>query len=724
MRSLASGRGLHNVPAELTSFVGRRRELAEIKQRLRTSRLVTLTGAGGTGKTRLALQVATEAAGRFADGVAFIDLAPVNEPALLATAIAAALGLAPPTTGAAEDHVTRALRGKHLLLVVDNLEHLLEGAPVLGRMLTAAPRLQILATSRIALRLYGEHTLRVPPLRLPGHHGGAQAGDSEAVQLFVARAQAVSQNADPGPDDLAAIGAICTALDGLPLAIELAAARARLYPPPAMLSLLHSRLTLLTSGPRDLPHRQQTLRATLDWSHALLPATEQALFAQLGVFAGPFDATAAAVSAAHNPATMLDQLAGLADQGLLEVTPGQPPSFRMLQTVREYALARLAETGEQDAARRRHLAHYLSVAVAARENMEGPDDAEWLDRLELAHPNFRAALEFACTQAGRDGSCLGAGLRLAASLWYLWERRGPLAEGLLHLDRLLALDDAQHASAPQDRASARLSAGRLACLMGDYSRAAELALWCVRHCAPLGDHDCLAKAHLLLGEAAVAVGDDAAEPHYQRALGEASLEGSLRYQAEAHKMLGEIARHRGDFRRAVTLLEQALQLCQTAGHPSGVTAVLGSLGEVARDAGRPSQARRFYHAALQRHARTGNKRKIAYDLEGFAAAAALEHTPRQALVYLGAAQALREETGGPLPPVEQAILTQIFAPAFAALPAEQHQDALSEGGNQPLSAIVTRALDELPSQDRDDLPGTSLQVQVPESAKPARAPDA
>jgi len=425
--------------------------------------------------------VATEAAGRFTGGVGFIDLAPVSEPALVATAIANALGLEPPTASAAEGYVTGAVRGTHLLLVLDNLEQLLEGALVLGRMLAAAPRLQILATSRIALGLYGEHTVRVPPLRLPGDSAGDGAGDNEAVQLFVARATAARPGFDPGPGELAAIGAICTALDGLPLAIELAAARVRLYPPQALLPLLHSRLTLLTGGPRDLPHRQQTLRATLDWSHALLPGPAQALFACLGVFAGPFDAPAAIdVSAAHDPAGMIDQLTGLADQGLLEVTAGQTPSFRMLQTIREYALARLAETGEQDAMRRRHLVHCLNVAAAACQGMEGPGQAGWLDRLELAYPNLRAALEFAVTQVGRDGTGLGEGLRLAAALRLFWARRGPLAEGALYLGRLLALDDAQHASAPQDRAAAMLAAGWLACLQGDYPRAAEVARQCAK----------------------------------------------------------------------------------------------------------------------------------------------------------------------------------------------------------------------------------------------------
>ena len=240
--------------------------------------------------------------------------------------------------------------------------------------------------------------------------------------------------------------------------------------------------------------------------------------------------------------------------------------------------------------------------------------------------------------------------------------------------------------------------------------------------ARLGDHNALAETYVVLGETVVAVGDDdAAEPHYQRALTEAFQAGSLRHQAEAYNVLGQIARHRGDFRRAYSLLGRALQLYRAASQPSGVATVLNSLGEVARDQGQPSKARRYYHASLRRHAVIGHKRGIAYDLEGFAAAAALEHAAREALVYLGAAQALREDNGSPLPPAEQLILTRILAPAIAALPEPERHNALSEGRNQPLPAIITRALNQLPAQDLDAAEA-ALQAQVPESVRRTAPP--
>jgi predicted ATPase len=690
------------LPAPVTALVGRTAERAAAAAAVAAARLVTLTGAGGTGKTRLALQVAGDLADRFADGVAFADLALVSDPALLGTAAAGALGLAPHSAQSAEAELAGALRDRELLLVLDNLEQLLEGTGLLARLLAAAAGLRLLVTSRIPLRLYGEQTLRVPPLRLPGDDPAIAAQDSEAVQLFINRARAVRPEFAPDAGQLAAVGKICTALDGLPLAIELAAARIRLYSPRALLPLLQSRLALLTDGPRDLPGRQQTLRATLDWSHDLLDPQARRLFARLGVFAGPFDATAAAAAGNRGEPRTLEQLADLADQGLLEATAGETPRFRMLQTVREYALACLAQTGEQDDARRRHLLHYLAVASDAHGGLEGLRQGELMDQLEAAYPNMQTALDFAGYQAERDGTCLDQGLRLATALGPFWTRRGPLAEGVLQMDRLLALDDARHrSSAPQIRASAMLAACTLAYMQGNYPRTTQLARQAIELCTPLSDHKGLIRAHLLLGEAAIAVGDqDAARAYFDRALAQASQGGNLARQADACNMMGEVFRHRGDFRRASAWLWRSVKFSRAVGDPDRIGVALGSLGEVARDAGRPVQARRLYGAGLRRHAALGNNRLIAYHLEGFAAAAGLEHDGRQALVFLGAAQALRDQTGGPLPPAEQAILTRILAPALAPLTVRERQEALSEGRSQPLPAIINRALRQLPLQGK------------------------
>ena len=685
------------LPGPATPLIGRERERADVAAALATSRLVTLTGVGGTGKTRLALQVARDTAAGFADGVAFVDLSPVGDPALLATAVAKALGLTPRSADAAEAHLAEALRHRELLLVLDNFEQLLDEARLLSRMLAAAPALRLLVTSRIPLRLYGECTLRVPPLQLPENGSQTAARDSEAVRLFLARARAARPGFNPGLGELAAAGAICAALDGLPLAIELAAAKIRLYSPQALLPMLPSRLALLTGGPRDLPDRHQTLRATLEWSYALLPDDLRYLFARAGVFAGPFDAAAAAAVGGNPvPAQTLERLAALTDQGLLEVAPGVTPCFRMLQTVREFSLARLAETGEQDEARRRLLEHFLNRTVAARAELDGPGQAVLLDLIEKAYPNLRAALEYALHRAEQDGTCLDQGLRLATAIGPLWQRRRSVAEGILQLERLLALDAVQgYTSAPAIRARALVEACALACFAGDYPRAAELAGQGVVMCRALGDHEGLARAHRFRGEAALALGDvETAEPHFLAELDEASLADDPGGQAAAYNMLAQTARHRRDFGRANAMLWRALRFFRTANDPDGVCSVLNSLGEVARDAGCTRRARRLFGAALRGHFQLGNRRGTAYDLEGFAAAAALDGASRQAMVYLGAARSLRDESGGPLPPVEQAILDRIFAPAFAKLPAAEREEAFSQGRNESLEATIARALDE------------------------------
>ena len=602
-----------------------------------------------------------------------------------------------------------------MLLVVDNFEHVLDAVQLLARMLVGCSAIRLLTTSRIALRLYGEHTVRVPPLYLPGDYG-SDLEDSEAVRLFIARAQAVRPDFAPQEDELAATAGICAALDGLPLAIELAAARIRLYPPLALLPMLRSRLALLTGGPRDLPQRQQTLRATLDWSHDLLPAHARRLFAYLGVFAGSFDAAAAsAVSGDPDPVTTLGKLADLADQSLLEVAAGQTPSFRMLQTVREYSLARLAETGEQDAARQRHLAYFLTAALAVQAGLDGPGQAGLLDQLEEAYPNLRAALEFAYREAGHDIRCLADGLRLAATLGPLWQRRGPLAEGMLQLDRLLARDDAQQRpSDPAVRASAVLAACALACFQGDYARTATLARHGIELCAPLSDHCGLARAYRFLGEAALAVGDDdEAEPNFERELAEAALAGDMLDLAAAYNMLGQAARHRGEVRRATSLIWQALKLFREADDPNGVSTMLSSLGELARDAGQPLRTWRLFGAALRRHAALGNKRHMAYELEGLAAAAAMGQAGQQALMYVGAAQVLREETGGPLPPAERAILDRILAPALAPLSVRERQGAISRGRNQPLPSTIEHALRAARNNGRPSGPQSADRTGLP-----------
>jgi predicted ATPase len=680
------------LPVPLTPLVGRSAEVAAVTAAVPGSRLVTLTGTGGTGKTRVALQAAAELAHRFPDGTAFADLAPVSDPELVAVTLLRTLGVTPQAADAAEDQLAAALRPARVLLIADNMEHLIEQAPLLSRLLAAAPGLHLLVTSRVGLGLYGEQQLRVPPLRLSDHDG--QAASSEAVQLFVQRARAVDPGFDPRGEALAATAAICSALDGLPLAIELAAARIRLYPPQALLPQLQARLLLLTGGPRNLPLRQQTLRATLDWSDALLSADARDLFARVGVFAGSFDAAAAAaVCDAADPLAMTERLAELAEHSLLEVTPGLSPRFGLLATVREYALARLAESGQADLVRERHLRHYLALATRARAGLDGPEQADWFDRLEADFANIRVALDRARFWAEVDGSHLEEGLRLATAAAPFWRRRGSLAEGALHLERLLTIDARHRAAAPATRAWAVLEAGALACFRGDFPATTDFAREGLELAGELGDLRGQAWAHRYLGEADLARGDlSAALPHFQSQLELAARAGDPWTEATARNMLAQVSRYEGRYGEASAQLQQALRAFEVAGDPDGASTVRASLGEVARDAGEPERARDLFRAALRGHRRTGSKRGMAYDLEGLAAAAALTGDGRDALTYLSAAQALREQSGGPLMPIDQPIYDQLFEPSLAALTEREREQALAEGRTRPLAEIIDKAL--------------------------------
>jgi predicted ATPase len=680
------------LPWMATSLVGRAAEVAAVAAAVAEYRLVTLTGTGGTGKTRVAVQAARELAGRFAGGVAFADLAPVGDPGLLAVSLARAVGLTPQSAATAEGQLAAALGPAQVLLVADNMEHLIEQAPLLGRLLAAVPGLHLLVTSRVGLGLYGEYQLRVPPLRLPE---GGPAADSEAVQLFVQRAGAVVPGFDPRGEALAAVAAICSALDGLPLAIELAAARVRLYPPQALLSQLAARLPVLTGGPRDLPARQRTLRATFDWSDALLSGEARDLFAQVGVFAGPFDAAAAAaVCAAADPVAMTGRLAELAGHSLLEVAPGPVPRFGLLATVREYALARLAETGQADAARDRHLDHYLALATQARTHLAGQRQGSWFDRLAADSANIRAALDWARDRAEADGRQLDDGLRLATAAARFWRHRGSTAEGALHLERLLALEARHHTAAPATRAGAVLEASGLACYRGDYPATAELAGQGLELYSALGDLPGQARAHRWLGEAALALGDlTTAEPHFHRQLKLAGQARDRPAEAKAVHLLSQVSRYQGRYREATAQLRRAQQAFQAAGDPDGAATVITcGLGEVARDAGKPDRARDLFRQALRGAQQAGSERLMAYTLEGLATVAAMTGDGRAALTYLGAAQALREHSSGPIMPVDQAILGRFLDPGLAALTPRQREQALAEGRNRPLAQIIDQAL--------------------------------
>lgn len=683
---------LARLPAPRTRLIGRQDERRDIARALDTARLITLTGVGGTGKSRLAVQVAADVADRYPDGVGYVDLSPVRDPALLATALATACGLAPPAATDAESVLIDAVADQHVLFVVDNLEHLVEGAPTLGRLLAAVPGLQVLATSRVALRLYGERTIRVPPLALTGRSTD-RPDDSDAVRLFVERAAAAGYDFGATQDELRVISQICAAVDGLPLAIELAAAKTRMYAPRELLPLLQSRVSVLQGGPRDAPDRQQTLRATLDWSFALLSPSSQRLFGCVGIFAGRFDVAAAAtVNGETDHATVGDLLAELGDHSMVEIGTGPGPRFALLQTVREYALARLAERGDEDAVERRNLCHYLAQARALPARA-GTARSDALASLEAVYPNIRVALDYALNRGAADPASLNDGLLLAAAVSPMWLYRGPLAEGLLYLQRLLAVDQSGVDAAARAGAVLRLCA--LACFAGDYELAANYGRQCIELFQHLDDQHGLARAYRYCGEVSYALGDlDAAATMFERALQTARGSGDQEGQGHAANMLGQLLRHQGALNDARRYLCDAVARFIRAGFPTGVGSTLHSLAEVSRDQGNLDEATQLVHAALRISDATGDTRAIAYIFEALASLASLQGGHVQALRHLGTAHAIRERLGARLAPVDQGALDRFMAATFAVTTAADQQIAFAYARSIPVETAIRDVLSE------------------------------
>jgi predicted ATPase/serine/threonine protein kinase len=723
-----------NLPLQRTAFIGREHETADLRQLLSRVdvQLVTLTGPGGIGKTRLALQVAGEIADQFPGGVCFVPLSAIGEAGLIASTIAQSVGVREIGNKSPQQSLIEYVGGlsQPMLLLLDNFEHLVAAAPLVAQLLTTGPKLKVVVTSQAPLHVYGEHEFPVPPLALadPASIPSLEVlSRLPAIALFVARAKAVKHEFALTRENAPVVAAICARLDGLPLAIELAAARIKLLSPSAMLARLEGRLNLLTGGARDLPSRQQTLRGTVDWSYGLLNAAEQTLFRRLSVFAG--GCTLEAVEAVCDTKgdlglEVLDGMASMVDKSLAQqVEADTETRFRMLSTLREYALERLGESDDESATRRAHAAYYLVLAEEGAEDMAA--HPEWLDRFEVEHDNFRVALDYLIKTGDADW-----GLRLGTALFRFWETREHLTEGRDAIARVLALEGT--AARPKLRARLLFAAAVLAAEQGDYGSAQQMFENSLETCLELDDKRGVAVAlnamaviardlgdivaATLRFEQCVAIWKDLGDPaDFARAL--SNLASAMKLQGEYERASslydecltifrqvgdvagaawtlnyqGDVAREKADFGAARSFCEQSLSEFRRLRDNWGIASTLSDLASLSCDQGNNSEARRLYGESIKLFQELGHKRGIARALECLAVSAAAQSNAGLSLHLAGAAAALRQRLGAPLTPAGQPRLEMALEFARRTL-GDAAGTAWMEGWAMPIEQAVYEAL--------------------------------
>jgi len=631
----------HSLPVPTTRLIGRASELRELRDLLAAQRLITLAGPPGSGKTRLAIELARSSLGAFADGAWFVPLAPIQDESLVAHAVARVLDIPEQSGTPMSEMVTRHLLSRRILLVFDNFEHVLDAAGSVAAWLAAAPGLHVLATSREPLHLSGEWEFEVPALRVPADVNDPRAAEAEAVQLFVERARAVDASFEADGPTLRDVVQICRRLDGLPLAVELAAARAKALPVASILARLERSMELLTRGARDIPERHHSLRAAVSWSHDLLAPAEQTFFRRLAAFRGGWSLEAAeAVTIAAEPGeTALDLTTSLLDKSLIRrhIDARSEPRYDMLAVIREYAHEQLEATGEAELAMERHAVWFLGLAEQAAPMLTGAARGAWLDQLERELDNLRTALRWAI-----DHRRLELAMRMAAALWRFWQIRAHIGEGRQVLAELLSIDaDAD----PAIRARALAAAGSLAYWQNDglacidfYERSLDLR-------RELGDPAELASSLYDLGHALSCVAA-VKDTMRGRELEQEALEiyrslGSPMGEAWLIWALGCNAHFAGDHVRAVTEIGNAIVRFRELGDPFGLAWGLTMRGTAAYLAGQLPLASSHFLEALPIFAEVDDASGIEADLEHLARLAAADGDPRRAVRLAAAAARIR-----------------------------------------------------------------------------------
>ncbi len=640
----------NNLPIQLTSFIGREREIAQVRGFLSTTRLLTLTGAGGAGKSRLAFQVAAEALEDFTNGVWVVELASITDPALVAQAVASVLSVSEEPTRPLTDTLQDYLRPRSLLLILDNCEHLRAACAQLATaLLHECPNLRILVTSRIALGVPGETLWRAPSLSLPdpGRLPSLdQVPQYEAVRLFVERARAGQQLFALTAENAPAVVKICHRLDGMPLAIELAAARTRVLSVEQIAARLDDRFRLLTGGSSSALPRHQTLHATMEWSYGLLSEKERKVFRRLSVFAGGWTLVPAEVICSGDgleSGEILDLLAQLVDKSLVTMeTRGGEARYRLLETVRQYSRDRLQEAGETDHVRRRHRDLYLELAEEGDAGLRGAHEGAWLRRLEVEHDNLRAALDWSkVEECGAE-----AELRLVRALEWFWHLLGNWSEGRTRLEEAIRRSSDQSRYLPK----ALVGAARLAYRQGDRGRARVLCETGLALARALGDGGATACFLLWLGILAMAEADHArAMPLLDHSLTIYREIGDQWWTVEALSFLGTAAMEQHDYGKAAALYQESLAVSRETGNTNNIATALRNIGHLALRLGDHDRAEACYLETLllYRHARAPGV--ITECLDGLARVASLRVAYERAARLFGAVEASLETLGGQLP---------------------------------------------------------------------------